>query len=138
MCTSEKAGTTKASSKTGISIMRPSLSHRTSDFFSGTVSSMPQNHLACCLAGDPNRWRAAAGTMQDGLSSTWTLKCYTDAANPRRFASFGGTPCCYGARRVKHPHHVGGSHSGPNPANLFACLFEFFPFYVVHGMRSDL
>ena len=39
---------------------------------------------------------------------------------------------------VKHPHHADGNHSGSDLVNLFARRFEFFPFYVVHAMRSDL
>ena len=41
---------------------------------------------------------------------------------------------------VKHMHHAYRDHPGSNPVVplLFARLFEFFPFYVVHGMRADL
>ena len=39
---------------------------------------------------------------------------------------------------VNHPHHADGNHPGPNPANLFARLFEFIPFYIVREMRSNL
>ena len=42
----------------------------------------------------------------------------------------------YGVRRVNHPHH---DHPDPNLVNLFARLFEFFSFYVVHAsVRWDL
>ena len=40
---------------------------------------------------------------------------------------------------VERAHHADGNHSGPNLVNLFARLFEFFPFYVVHAsMKFDL
>ena len=39
---------------------------------------------------------------------------------------------------VAHAYHADGNHSSSNLVNLFARLFEFLPFYVVHEMRSDL
>ena len=69
-CASEKAGTAKARSKTTPCTMRLFLPRRANDSFSGAVPSTSQNHPVCRLAGDPNRWRAAAGMMQDGLSGT--------------------------------------------------------------------
>ena len=42
---------------------------------------------------------------------------------------------------VKHTHHANGDHPSPNLVNLFARLFEIFPFNVVHviiKIRSDL
>ena len=39
---------------------------------------------------------------------------------------------------VKHTYHADGNHSGSNLV-VFARLFEFFPFYVVHAsVRWDL
>ena len=40
---------------------------------------------------------------------------------------------------VKHADHAYRDHPGSNLVNLFARLFEFFPFYVVHvSLRLDL
>ena len=68
------------------------------------------------------------------FQARWNLKCHIIRANPRRFAPFEDAPCWCGTSRVKYLHHVNGNHSGPNLVVLllFACLFEFFPFYAVH------
>ena len=48
--------------------------------------------------------------MPDGLSGTWILKCYTDAANPRRFAPFVGAGSSQRSRLGVHaslpPDHL--------------------------------
>ena len=60
---------------------------------------MPQNRSACRMTGDPNRWRAAAGTMQDGLS---------DTAEPKNATQPGQT--CVGL------HHSATCRAGAMPA----------------------
>ena len=54
-------------------------------------------------------------------------------ANPRGTAYLEAGSTLH--EHVKHPHHADGNHSGPNLV-VFAHLFEFFPFCVVHAFMS--
>ena len=121
--------------------MRLFLPRRARNSFSDTVQSMPQNRLACCLAGVPNRWRIAAGTMQDGLSGTAEPKMPHYQGKPAEICTLRRLAVTVRCLPCQAPAPCGRQPSWPESRESFCTPFRVFPVLChpcTHDMRSDL
>ena len=89
------------------------------------------NHAIHGVSGNSSR-PAASGKIPDAFKASFVVTAQP-VTDPRGTVYQDAGSLIH--RHVKHTHHANGNHSGPNLVVLllFARLFEFLPFCVVHA-----